>query len=208
MKRQAAMNGWQDGRSTWLAMAFVTLVTIAASAADETTRSQIVRPLEPQPSRQIVVSIDDRKLALLEGGRVVKMYDVAVGAAVSPSPTGAFTVVNRLTDPTYYHSGKVIPAGKDNPLGTRWMGLSAKGFGIHGTNQPKSIGRAASHGCIRMAKKDLEELFQLVRVGDSVEIRSGHDELIASIFGTSAPSTTMTAQSQHATEAAAVAVGQ
>src|SRR3954469_20246250 len=103
-----------------------------------------------QKVRQVLVSIPDRQLALIEDGRVLKIYSVAVGADVSPSPEGDFTVVTRLENPTYYKPGTVIPAGKDNPLGTRWMGLSKKGFGIHGTNLPASIGKAASHGCIRM----------------------------------------------------------
>lgn len=176
-------NNESERHSKWLAIAFVVLTAIAASATDETTRSKTVRPLKDDVTRQIVISIQDRKLALVENGSVLKTYDVAVGAEVSSSPEGSFHVVNRLTSPTYYHRGNVIPAGKDNPLGTRWMGLSTKGFGIHGTNQPKSIGHAASHGCIRMAKKDLEELFELVRVGDAVEIRGTRDELVGSVFG-------------------------
>jgi lipoprotein-anchoring transpeptidase ErfK/SrfK len=135
-----------------------------------------------QPQRQIIVSIPDRKLALLEDGDVLKVYDVAVGAVNSPSPTGDFTVVNRLENPTYYRPGVVIEPGASNPLGTRWMGLSQKGFGIHGTNQPKSIGKAASHGCIRMTQADLEELFTLVHVGDTVSIRAERDDEVAAIF--------------------------
>jgi lipoprotein-anchoring transpeptidase ErfK/SrfK len=135
-----------------------------------------------QPQRQIIVSIPDRKLALLEDGDVLKVYDVAVGAVNSPSPTGDFTVVNRLENPTYYRPGVVIEPGVSNPLGTRWMGLSQKGFGIHGTNQPKSIGKAASHGCIRMTQADLEELFTLVHVGDTVSIRADRDDEVAAIF--------------------------
>jgi lipoprotein-anchoring transpeptidase ErfK/SrfK len=137
-----------------------------------------------EPQRQIIVSIPDRKLALVEDGDVVKIYDVAVGATQSPSPTGEFTIVNRLENPTYYRPGVVIEPGASNPLGTRWMGLSQKGFGIHGTNQPKSIGKAASHGCIRMAQKDLEELFTLVQVGDTVSIRAERDDEVAAVFAT------------------------
>jgi L,D-transpeptidase ErfK/SrfK len=137
-----------------------------------------------EPQRQIIVSIPDRKLALLEDGDVVKVYDVAVGATKSPSPTGDFTIVNRLENPTYYRPGVVIEPGASNPLGTRWMGLSQKGFGIHGTNQPQSIGQAASHGCIRMAQSDLEELFTLVHVGDAVSIRAERDDEVAAVFAT------------------------
>ncbi len=137
-----------------------------------------------QPQRQIIVSIPDRKLALLEDGDVVKVFDVAVGAVQTPSPSGDFSIVNRLENPTYYRPGVVIEPGASNPLGTRWMGLSQKGFGIHGTNQPQSIGKAASHGCIRMAQRDLEELFALVQVGDAVSIRAERDDEVAAIFST------------------------
>jgi lipoprotein-anchoring transpeptidase ErfK/SrfK len=122
--------------------------------------------------RQIIVSLPDKQLALLEDGKVLKTYKVAVGADVSRSPEGDFTVVNRIENPTYYAPGKVIGPGKENPIGTRWMGLSKKGYGIHGTNMPSSIGKAASHGCIRMRKHDLEELFAMVQVGDKVELRN------------------------------------
>jgi L,D-transpeptidase catalytic domain len=133
--------------------------------------------------RKVVVSVAHRKLALVENGRVKKVYPIAVGAAGSPSPSGNFEIKNRLVQPTYYHPGKVIPAGADNPLGTRWIGLSAKGYGIHGTNLENSIGKAASHGCIRMHRQDLEELFADVQVGDEVEIHASADSELESIFG-------------------------
>lgn len=158
------------------------LVAARAVAQQQAAGTQPVVLPEAQPERRIVVSIPDRKLALIEHGRVVKVYRVAVGKKVTASPSGEFKIVNRLTNPTYYHPGKVIPAGKSNPLGTRWMGLSLKGYGIHGTNEPGSIGKAASHGCIRMAKADLEQLFDLVRVGDVVEIRGERDTVVAQVF--------------------------
>jgi len=134
--------------------------------------------------RWVLVSIPDRKLALYENGRVVRIYRVAVGKTLTPSPAGEFKIVNRVSNPTYYHKGQVIGAGKGNPVGTRWMGLSAKGYGIHGTNQPNSIGKAASTGCIRLGKHDLEELFAIVDVGDTVQIRAERDEQVAAVFGT------------------------
>lgn len=120
--------------------------------------------------RRIVVSLADCKLVLLDGRQVVKVYRVAVGAWSTPSPAGEFAISTRIANPTWYHPGKVVGPGNDNPVGTRWVGLTRKGYGIHGTNLPSSIGRAASHGCIRMRNQDVEELFKLVRVGDAVEI--------------------------------------
>jgi lipoprotein-anchoring transpeptidase ErfK/SrfK len=132
--------------------------------------------------RQVLVSISDRKLAVLENGRIIQIFPVSVGAAVSPSPTGDFLIVNRVANPTYYHRGVVIPAGRDNPIGPRWIGLSQKGYGIHGTNEPRSIGKAASHGCIRLRNADMMRLFAMVHVGDEVQIRAERDEEMAQIF--------------------------
>ncbi len=135
------------------------------------------------PRQLILVSIPHRQLALISGGEIVKIYDTAVGAAASPSPTGQHVILNRIPNPTYYTPGKVIPPGRSNPLGTRWMGLSTKGFGIHGTNVPRSIGKAASHGCIRLRNQDAEDLFEKVRVGDVVEICDESDGRLVGVFG-------------------------
>ncbi len=176
----------QAGFGRLYSLAAMLLVAIAqASAQDKSAASAAAAR-----NRRIIVSIPDRKLALLEEGRVLRVYTVAVGARVSPSPTGEFKVVRRLTNPTYYHPGVVIPPGKDNPLGTRWIGLDHKGYGIHGTNQPRSIGKASSHGCIRMAKADLEQLFDEVQVGDVVEIHAHADSETAAIFGSGRTTTT------------------
>src|ERR1700731_4620007 len=107
------------------------------------------------PVRRIVVSLEDRKLALVEDGQVKKIYTVAVGKPTTPSPQGSFTIQRRVANPTYQHNGRTVAPGPMNPVGSRWMGLSIRGYGIRGTNEPKSIGKAASHGCIRMAKADL-----------------------------------------------------
>jgi lipoprotein-anchoring transpeptidase ErfK/SrfK len=133
-------------------------------------------------TRRIVVSIADRKLALIDGDSVTKIYEVAVGAAETPSPAGEFLIASRVENPSWYWPGKVIPPGPQNPLGPRWMGLGEGGFGIHGTNQPRTIGQAASHGCIRMRNGDVEELFARVRVGDVVELHGERDAAVALIF--------------------------
>ncbi len=145
--------------------------------------------------RWVLVSIPDRKLALFENGKVVRIYRVAVGKTSTPSPTGEFKIVGRVSNPAYYHKGQVIGAGNGNPVGSRWMGLSVKGYGIHGTNQPNSIGKAASKGCIRMGKQDIEELFTLVDVGDAVQIRAQRDQQIAAVFGTETETRTGTVAS-------------
>src|SRR6266404_5637997 len=134
--------------------------------------------------RQIVVSIPDRKLAVMEDGQVLKTYPIAVGTRHTPSPDGDFVIINRAKDPIYRHGNKEIAPGKDNPLGSRWMGLSLKGYGIHGTNVQNSIGKAASHGCFRLRKQDVEELYSLMHVGDTVTVRRERDAMIAQVFAT------------------------
>jgi hypothetical protein len=135
------------------------------------------------PKRIIVVSLEDRKLALVVDGQVKKIYPVAVGKPSTPSPVGTFSIERRIVNPTYHHNGKTVLPGPGNPVGTRWMGLSIQGYGIHGTNKFRSIGKAASHGCIRMAKTDLEEFFELVAVGDTVELVGERNEEAAQLFG-------------------------
>jgi lipoprotein-anchoring transpeptidase ErfK/SrfK len=143
-----------------------------AMAQDQTARA----------ARRIVVSIPDRKLAVLENDRVIRTFDVAVGAPQSPSPTGTFKVINHVADPTWYYKGKVVGPGPNNPVGTRWMGLSAEGYGIHGTNAPNSIGKNESHGCIRLRNSDVEQLFKMVAVGDQVELHGERTAEIAQLF--------------------------
>jgi lipoprotein-anchoring transpeptidase ErfK/SrfK len=133
--------------------------------------------------RVVLVSLADRRLAVIEDGNVLAYFPVAVGAAASPSPTGEFEIVNRVANPAYYHNGAVLEASENSPVGTRWIGLNLKGYGIHGTNAPRMIGRAASHGCIRLRNRDVERLYAMLRVGDVVRIRGERDEEVAAVFG-------------------------
>lgn len=173
------------------AVAAVAMILAAQTMAQDTMK------------RVIVVSLEDRKLALVEDGQVKKVYSVAVGKPSTPSPVGTFTIERRVANPTYHHDGKTILPGPGNPVGTRWMGLSKRGYGIHGTNEPKSIGKAASHGCIRMAKADLEEFYEMVAAGDTVELVGQRNEETAQLFGGGVnPAAAATAQ---ATQTAMVA---
>jgi lipoprotein-anchoring transpeptidase ErfK/SrfK len=182
--------------SGWAASAAIILAAGAMGQAAAQTAQIDLLPVQTVPvqafalvtipqtkTRVIVVSLEDHKLALVEDGQVKRVYTVAVGKPSTPSPTGTYTIARRVKNPTYTHDGKVVPPGPRNPVGTRWMGLSVKGYGIHGTNEPKSIGKAASHGCIRMAQKDLEEMYELVSVGDTVELVGQRDEETAELFG-------------------------
>jgi len=181
----------------WVVPTLVALLTPSALAQNATA------PESARSKRQVLVSIPDRKLVVMERGAVLRVFDVAIGADVTPSPTGAFEIANRLMEPTYYHSGVVILPGDDNPLGPRWVGLNKKGYGIHGTNAPRSIGKAASHGCIRMRNRDIVQFFAMVNVGDTVEIHGERDEQIAEIFGDEADERSEVAQAQASSTGAA-----
>ena len=174
------------------AVAALTAAQAFGFNGDRQTEPQQIKPtvMTKQPAqaagnatREIVVSLADRKLALMENGKVVRIYSVAVGTSSTPSPVGTFIIERRVVNPVYEHDGRIIQPGPGNPVGNRWMGLNIRGYGIHGTNVPSSIGKAASHGCIRMGKADVEDLFSRVRVGDTVELVKTRNEETAQIFG-------------------------
>jgi len=157
-------------------------MTVALLQATRATALDGARTSAATPTRRVIVSIPDRKLVLVENDEVVRVFSVAVGAPDSPSPVGTFSIVNRVSNPTYYKPGTVMSPGPTNPVGTRWIGLSVKGYGIHGTDRPGSIGFAKSHGCIRLRNADVERLFELVRPGDVVELHAARTPEIARFF--------------------------
>ena len=126
----------------------------------------------------IVIRRGSNVLSLYRGVKLVRQFRVATGQAIYPTPLGHFQIVVKELNPWWYPPTqdawakglKPVPPGPGNPLGTRWMGLSAPGVGIHGTDEPWSIGHSESHGCIRMQVPSAEWLFNHVRVGTSVYI--------------------------------------
>ncbi len=118
---------------------------------------------------RIEINIPSRTLSFYKGDELVKRYPVCVGKPTTPTPTGSFKVIYKAVNPHWLHDGKIIPPGPKNPLGIRWIGI-ADGIGIHGNNQPQSIGTLASAGCIRMYNKDVAELYAQVPVGTPVRI--------------------------------------
>jgi lipoprotein-anchoring transpeptidase ErfK/SrfK len=126
----------------------------------------------------IVIGRDSHRLRLYDGRRLVQEFGVATGQAAYPTPLGIFSIVTMQRDPWWIpppnsewaRGAKPIPPGPGNPLGTRWMGLSAAAVGIHGTPDAASIGYSASHGCIRMRIPDATWLFDHVEVGTPVVI--------------------------------------
>lgn len=122
---------------------------------------KITIPGLPNPDTipySIQISISNKRLTLNRNGQVMKEYPIAVGKIVSSTPVGDFVIVNREPNP-------------GGPFGAMWLSLSKIHYGIHGTNNPSSIGKAVSQGCIRMYNSDVLELASLVPNGTNVMIR-------------------------------------
>lgn len=118
----------------------------------------------------IVVDKSLNLLFLKQGDKVIKTYVVSTGKNNS-TPTGKFKIVNKLENPTWFKAGAVVPPGSpENVLGSRWMGLDIKGYGIHGNRNVNEIGKQVTQGCIRMHNEDVEELYDIVPIGTEVVI--------------------------------------
>ena len=127
----------------------------------------------------IVIRRGSNRLYLYHYEHLRRVFRVATGQSIYPTPLGRFSIIVKWRNPWWYPPNskwakgqKPIPPGPNNPLGTRWMGLSAPGVGIHGTPNPASIGYSVSHGCIRMYIQDAEWLFNSVDIGTTVFIVS------------------------------------
>ena len=105
----------------------------------------------------ITINTKTFKLSLFSDGKLIKTYPVAIGKPSTPTPKGTFKIINKAINP-------------GGPFGARWLGLSISGYGIHGTNNPSSIGKAVSHGCIRMQNPAVIELASTVPIGTVVTI--------------------------------------
>ncbi|MEI5906739.1 L,D-transpeptidase family protein [Bacillus spongiae] len=121
---------------------------------------QITIPGLPDPITlpyKIVVNLTTRTLTLFKQNSIMKTYPVGVGKMLSQTPIGNYVIINKAPNP-------------GGPFGTMWMSLSKQHYGIHGTNNPASIGKYVSKGCIRMYNRDVEELAELIPIGTSVTI--------------------------------------
>lgn len=129
-----------------------------------------------QPLR-LEIRLSQRRVTLYQGDTKVKSYPIAVGRPGWETPKGSYKVQQKIQKPTWIHplTGEVIKGGDpENPLGNFWIGFWTDGkdwIGFHGTPTPKSVGTAASHGCIRMYNKDVAELFSKIPLGTEVTVR-------------------------------------
>ena len=127
----------------------------------------------------VVILRGSNRLLFFDDTKLVRWFGVATGQASFPTPLGNYEIVNLQRNPWWYpppsdwaKDSEPVPPGPGNPLGTRWMGISAQYVGIHGTPDAASIGYSASHGCIRMRIPDAEWLFRRVEIGTPVFIIS------------------------------------
>ena len=157
------------------------LIRDAIVSGDHTVIVAPVQKLKADAVRSepvIVIHRGSNRLYLYNGTHLVRVFPVATGQAAWPTPLGSFQIVVKQKNPWWFPptqdswaaGAKPVPPGPNNPLGTRWMGLSAPGVGIHGTDEPWSIGHSESHGCIRMQVLSAEWLFNRVRIGTPVFI--------------------------------------
>lgn len=115
------------------------------------------------------------RLTLHQGRKAAKTYTVATGRSQNLTPEGTFKVVTKFIKPGWKGIAGGLPK---NPLGERWIGIQVNGdqgrtYGIHGTNQPNSIGTHASSGCVRMKNRDVIDLYKRVPAGTKVKIHNG-----------------------------------
>ena len=135
-----------------------------------------IKPVLPESlTVRLVLKLGERRVYVYEGNEVKARYSVAIGRPGWETPTGSFTVMQKLEHPGWTNplTGEQMPPGNDNPLGDRWIGFWTDGLnwiGFHGTPNRESIGRAASHGCVRMYNEDVRKLYELVQVGTPVTV--------------------------------------
>ena len=131
------------------------------------------------PENGIIVNLPERGFYLFRKGETPRFFPVAVGQPGRfQTPEGQYAIREKVVNPEWVApewaglgEDNVIPAGPDNPLGDRWIGLSSAGLGMHSTNNPSSIGSASSHGCMRMYPEIARTVFDLVETGWPVAIR-------------------------------------
>jgi lipoprotein-anchoring transpeptidase ErfK/SrfK len=161
---------------------------VASQAANEIEESGTTPSGNPEqttaPNTGVVVKIDTKTniLAVYQGDKLIAAYPVTIGSAHTASPIGEWKVRGIAKLPTFRYDKEMLqhgkrsgsfyrlPPGPRNPVGVMWIALNKKGIGIHGTNEPDSIGRAVSHGCIRLSNWDVVRLATKIKGGDSVSI--------------------------------------
>ena len=123
----------------------------------------------------LVLKLKEKRVYVYKGTKLLKRYPVAIGKKGTETPTGEWQVMEKIKNPawTSFRTGEVFAPGRENPLGSRWIGFWTDGkdmIGFHGTANVKSVGTAASNGCVRMFNRHVKALFPLVKVGTTVKV--------------------------------------
>jgi L,D-transpeptidase ErfK/SrfK len=146
------------------------------SLLDELQYLPPIQPVLPEVSEtRLVLRLSKRMVYVYQGNSLKVSYPVAVGREGWETPTGQFKVTSMVKNPGWTNpfTGEVMTFGADSPLGERWIQFWTDGenaIGFHGTPSRESVGRAASHGCVRMYNEDVRELYALVLVGTPVTV--------------------------------------
>lgn len=149
----------------------------AGTSATPATKPAVAATGQP-PTQEVVsliLKLKEKRVYVYRGDKLLKRYPVAIGKKGWETPTGEWQVMEKIKNPawTSFKTGEVFPAGVENPLGSRWIGFWTDGkdvIGFHGTPNIKSIGTAASHGCVRMLNRDVKAMFRIVKVGTTVKV--------------------------------------
>ena len=174
-----AMSRWiSGGRSGLLLSLCMTIGSASAIAQPSPAIPTVVPTVQPAPVEdavRLVVQRSQRRVVVYKGKKAVAKYPIAVGKPGWETPIGGFTVINKEENPIFksFKTGIIIEPGPDNPLGVRWIGIWTDGktqLGFHGTDQPELIGKAVSHGCMRMHNKDVIALYKYVAIGTVVQV--------------------------------------
>lgn len=180
---------------SWMLVCFGSAIAVFSAAQPKPQPNSV--PLTPKPkpkmakvlpatpylrmtlaamNSRIIVDLSEARVYSYWGQQLIGVYPVAIGQPGWETPTGTFKVLNKHRNPAWKQpiTGELIPAGPDNPLGNRWIGFWADErhqIGFHGTNNEKLVGKAVSHGCLRMRNAHIQALYNQVEVGTPVIVR-------------------------------------
>lgn len=182
LRVRKAAAGWRVNQTATRALVESAFASACAGSVvgTVTVTSETVLPsvTGANMGKAILIDISQRRLRVFKVRSVIRSYRVAVGTGGHPTPRGNFRVIKKVKNPAWYNPGSAwaagmpsyIAPGPSNPLGTRALYLNAPGIRIHGTSKRSSIGTAASHGCIRMLRENIEALYPIIAVGTPVFI--------------------------------------
>ncbi|WP_345741271.1 L,D-transpeptidase [Metabacillus indicus] len=154
---------------SFISLFFTSVSPINVKAIDSVTRKD---------NQLVIINKNSNTLAFFENQTLIKLFPVATGKKDDYTPEGIFPIVNKIKNRPYYKKG--IPGGDPrNPLGNRWLGLEVNGtigttYAIHGNNNPQSIGKYVSMGCIRMDNNDIVWLFDRIKENTNVIIADSY----------------------------------